>query len=104
MPIARQSVVHPKANMAQRVATVLDELEAAYAALPGYILGFRYRPHGVSGELGRIAVWASQQDADRAAQNTHIIAIRARLTRIIEGEHEEHIFDIEGTPQKLPRV
>ena len=102
MRIARQSIVHPKSGMAQRVERVLDELEAAYAMQPGYILGFRYRTKGTSGELGRIAVWRSQQDADHASQNTHIQAIRAELTRVIEGDHIEHLFEIEGAPQKLP--
>ncbi len=102
MRIARQTIVHPKAGMTERTESILDELEAAYAHLPGYILGFRYKTEGSKDEIGRIAVWRSQEDANHAAQNTHIQAIRARLTRIIEDGHEEHVFEIEGTPQNLP--
>ncbi|MBI4201952.1 MAG: hypothetical protein HY532_02400 [Chloroflexi bacterium] len=104
MPIARQTIVHPQAGMTQRVEKALDDLEATYARLPGYILGFQYKPESVPGELGRIAVWRSQEDADHAAQNTHVQALRATLNNLIQGEHIERVLLIEGTPQNLPKV
>mgnify|MGYP001612014556 CR=1 FL=1 len=102
MPIARQSVVHPLPDSASRVEALLDQLEAHYATFPGYILGFRYRPAGNPGEIGRIAVWHSHQDANHASQNEHVVALRARINALIHGEHIERVLEIEGMPQKLP--
>lgn len=103
MPVARQSVVNPHPGREERVAELLDALDAHYATFPGYLLGFRYRLVGVgSGELGRIAVWGSHEDADRAAQDDHSQALRSEMNQIIAEEHQEHLLEIEGTPQKLP--
>ncbi|MBI4312939.1 MAG: hypothetical protein HY681_14355 [Chloroflexi bacterium] len=103
MPIARQTIVHPKPGMSQRVEKVLDDLEATYAKLPGYVMGFRYKPQGVAGELGRIALWRTQQDTDSAARDTHVQALRSQLNTLIQGEHVEQVLEIEGTPQNLPK-
>ena len=102
MPIARQSVVHPLPDQVGSVEDLLDQLEAYYATFPGYLLGFRYRPHGNPGEIGRIALWRSHEDANNAAQDIHVVALRARLTNVVHGEHLERVLDIEGTPQNLP--
>jgi quinol monooxygenase YgiN len=88
--------------MTQRVEALLDELEATYATLPGYVLGFRYKPQSIPGELGRIALWRSHEDTDHAAGNTHVQALRSRLNTLIQGEHVEHVLEVEGTPHNLP--
>ncbi len=102
MPIARQSVVHPLPDQVASVEDLLDQLEAHYTTFPGYLMGFRYRPQGNPGEIGRIALWRSHEDANKAAQDTHVVALRARLNNMIHGEHLERVLDIEGTPQNLP--
>ena len=102
MPIVRQSVVHPLSGSTSRVEEILDGLEATYAKLPGYIMGFRYTTIGHPGELGRIALWNSHEEADHAAQNDHIIALRADLNRLIHGEHIERMMEVQGNPQNFP--
>ncbi len=102
MRIARQSIVRPLAGQSPRVEKLLDELDANYAKLPGYILGFRYRPELNKAQLGRIAVWRSQEDANHAAMNTHIQSIRAQINTLVEEGHTELVLEIEGTPQNVP--
>jgi quinol monooxygenase YgiN len=85
-----------------RVEALLDQLESHYATLPGYLVGFRYRPAGSSGEVGRIGVWRSHEDADRAAQDSHVQALRSELNMLVPGEHVERVLEIEGAPQNLP--
>ena len=102
MPIARQSVVHPFPAEVSKVEQFFDQLEAHYATLPGYVLGFRYSPVGNPGEVGRIAVWRTHEDADRAAQDDHVGALRSQINMLIHGEHIERMMEIEGTPQNLP--
>ncbi len=102
MSIARQSILHPLPEEARQVEAILDELEAHYATFPGYRLGFRYRPAGNLGEIGRIAVWDSPEAANHASQDNHVVALRARLNNMLHGEHIERVLDIEGTPQNLP--
>ncbi len=102
MPIARQSIVHPLPEEASQVEALLDELEAHFATFPGYRLGFRYRPVGNHGEIGRIGVWDSSEAANHASQDNHVVALRARLMGLLHGEHMERVLEIEGTPQNLP--
>lgn len=102
MRIARQSIVRPLSGQSTRVERLLDELDATYAKLPGYILGFRYRAEDNRTQLGRVAVWRSQDDANHAAMNTHIQALRAQINTLVEEGHSERVLEIEGTPQNLP--
>ena len=105
MYIVRQTSVNPQPGRKERVEEILDALEAHYATLPGYGLGFRYKlVGGTSGEIGRIAVWRSHENADHAAQNTHSQALRSELNLVITEEHQEHMWEIEGTPQNLPEA
>ncbi len=103
MTIARHSAVNPKTGQAPRVEQIFDELLTVYAAAPGYIWGFRYRPQEGPGEVGRITVWRSHDDADHVAQNSHVIALRAELSRIIQGEHIERVLVLEHTTGNPPR-
>ncbi|MBI2171285.1 MAG: hypothetical protein HYU30_04590 [Chloroflexi bacterium] len=102
MRIARQTIVHPTAGMTQRVEAVLDELESTYSTFPGYILGFRYKSHTMVGPVGRLAIWRSLDDANHASGNTHVQALRSQLNNLIQGEHVEHVLEVEGAPQNLP--
>ena len=81
---------------------ILDRLEAHFATFPGYLLGFRYRPTGNPGEIGRIALWRSHADPNHAAQDDRVISLRAQLNMLIHSEHIERVLEIEGTPQNLP--
>ena len=103
MTIARHSDVHPRPGQAARVQQIFDELLTIFSTAPGFIWGFRYHPGEGSDEVGRITVWRSHEDADRIAQNSHVIALRAELGRIIQGEHVERLFQIEKTAGNTPR-
>ena len=97
--IGRQSVFSVTSEHERQLEELLNQLEASAAALPGYVMGFRYRSTTGSGELGRISVWRSQHDADNAAQNQHIMALRSQVMNIaqVHEEQDEHVLDIRGS-------
>ena len=97
--IGRQSVFFVTPEHERQVGELLDQLEASAAALPGYVMGFRYRATTNPGEFGRISVWHSQDDANTAAQNQHIMALRSQVMNIarIHEELDEHVLDIHGS-------
>ena len=103
MTIARQSIVHPRPGQAARVEQIFDELLTVFVTAPGYLWGFRYRPQEGSGEVGRITVWQDHDDADHVAQGTHVIALRAELNRLVQGEHVERVLLVEHTSGTQPR-
>ena len=103
MTVARNSAVHPRPGQSPRVEQIFDELLTIFAAAPGYIWGFRYRPQEGSGEVGRLTVWRSHEDADHVAQNSHVIALRAELNRLIQGDHVERVLLVEHTAGAPPR-
>ncbi len=102
MTIARQSVVHPRPEAKAEAEQIFDELLASFRTMPGYLMGFRYRSHEDPAVVGRITLWRRLEDADHAAQQSHIISLRSRLNRIIQGEHLEWALTVEGTPYSLP--
>jgi heme-degrading monooxygenase HmoA len=89
----RLSLVVPKAGQAAAVAAILDDLLNVYAAQPGYIEGFALDSQLPGGEVGRLTFWRSEQDAEATAGNQHVMAQRAELLRLVEGEsHIERSF------------
>jgi hypothetical protein len=54
-----------------------------------------------SGRIGRIGIWEQEDDAERAAQSQHDLALRSELNIVIEEDsHEEYSFN--GVP--APKV
>ncbi len=102
--IARQSVLHPLPAAGDKVGALLDKLQAHYSILPGYVLGFRYRPTDDPEELGRIAVWRCLEDADHAAQDPHVIALRSQLKLLVREDSVERVLVVEGTPFFAPGI
>lgn len=94
MPYVRVSLMQPKPGRHEEVGKLLAELAEFFAGQQGFVEG--YRLHSKDELVGRVTVWDSEASADHAAQETHVLAIRSRLSADIEeGSHEEHAF--EGT-------
>jgi heme-degrading monooxygenase HmoA len=102
MAVARISIMRPMQGHEKHVEELLDELEEHLSKLPGYIMGFRFAAHRRPGEVGRLGLWATREDADNAAQNTHTLDIRARLHLAIEAGHEEWMMEVQGSPKNIP--
>jgi hypothetical protein len=89
----RLSLVVPNPGQEARVSMILDDLLTFYAAQPGYLEGYSLDPQRPGGELGRLTFWRSEDDAEVTAGNQHVMAQRAELLRLIEGDsHVERSF------------
>jgi hypothetical protein len=92
MPYVRISLMHPRQTEEARVHELLDRLVAYYAEQPGHISGYRLEPTDPDGYLGRIGVWETEQDAERAAQTEFDLALRSQLNAAVD-EHREYSFN-----------
>jgi quinol monooxygenase YgiN len=92
MPYIRVSLMQPKSGRQAEVAELLGELADFFTQQPGFVEG--YKLVSKDGLVGRVTVWDAEAAADRAAQSTHVLAVRSRLgADIEEGSHEEHAFE-----------
>lgn len=97
MPYVRISVVRPRRGKEEAVREVIDQLVAHYGRQPGCVGGYRLEHADGSSRFGRIGIWQTEDDAERAAQTEHDLALRAELNALVdEASHEEYSFD--GTP------
>jgi quinol monooxygenase YgiN len=102
MPVARHTAVNPIPGQAYRVEAMFDALLMGYAAAPGYLYRFRYRPQEDSSEIGRITIWSNHEDDDHIADDEHVIALCADLSRIIQGDYTERVLVLERTGGTQP--
>jgi hypothetical protein len=88
----RLSLAKPRPGSEDKVAKIDDELMRFFASQPGYLHGYRITGgDSVGGRIGRLTLWRSDQDADRAAQTAHVLAVRSELLLLIEDQ--QHIED-----------
>lgn len=89
----RLSLMVPKGGCADRVSKITDDLLDYFSKQPGYVRGYKLTTSDGSGELGRLTVWTSEQEADRVATSQHVLAARSELMQLIEEEsHLERSF------------
>jgi quinol monooxygenase YgiN len=89
----RLSLMVPKRGCAERVSKITDELLDYFSQQPGYVRGYKLTTSDGSGELGRLTVWTSEQEADRVATSEHVLAVRSELMQLIEEDsHVERSF------------
>lgn len=87
----RLSLSKAKAGSEQEAAKIEDDLMSFFAQQPGYVWGYRILPEEAGGRGGRLTLWQSNQDADRAAQTEHVLAQRSELLLLIE--EDTHVED-----------
>ena len=98
MPYVRISMMRARTGEETRVHDLIDRLVAYYAQQPGFVTGYRLEPTEPDGFIGRIGVWERVEDADRAAQTEHDLALRSQLNMSVE-EHREYSFVGYAPPQ-----
>lgn len=86
-----------RAGEEARVRGLLDDLVAYYSKQPGFISGYRLESTTEDGTFGRIGVWERAEDAERAAQTDHDLALRSQLNMSVS-EHAEHAYNGTETP------
>lgn len=94
MPYVRISLVQPLPGKEENVRQLLAELADYYRSQPGHLAGSSLEHLDGSARLGRIGIWSSEEDAERAAQTQHDLALRARLNSLVEEDtHQEYSFE-----------
>ena len=100
MPYVRVSLMRPKPGHEGLVRSLLDYLVLFHESQPGYLFGYRIDRADASDRVGRLGIWASEGDLERAARADHDLALRAELKMAIEEDsHEEHSFDASAIPR-----
>ena len=93
MKIIRTTTVTPRAGYGEEVTSLLKELGGYLAKEPGFIEAYAFSEDG---KLGRVSVWESREDADRAAVQVHTIALRARIYALTLPDRQESLAEVNG--------
>jgi hypothetical protein len=95
----------PKPGKQADVAAMMDELVTLYKQHDGFIDGYKLRAADETGDIGRVTVWRSQEDADRTAQSHDVMSRRSDLMPLIEeGSHHERSFFAEEASKPLSQL
>ncbi|MEX2225115.1 MAG: hypothetical protein WEB52_01550 [Dehalococcoidia bacterium] len=101
----RLSLMNPKPGKDHEVAAIMDDLVTYYKQQDGFVDGYKLRAADETGDIGRVTVWRSEEEADRTAQNTHVMSRRSDLMPLIEeGSHEERSFFAEEESKPLSQL
>ncbi len=92
MKVLRTTIVHPLKGRRDEVSDLLGELGGYLSQQPGFISG--YEAKGEDDALWRVSLWDSKKDADRAANQVHTIALRARLNARTMPDREDHLVEV----------
>ncbi len=93
MPYVRFSLMRPMHGQDVHARELIDSLVVYYQQQPGFMSGYRLEPADSAGFIGRMGVWATEADANAAAQQEHDLALRSRLNFIVSDHHE---YSFEG--------
>ncbi len=85
---ARLSLVNPKEGAEERVSAITDDLLEFLATQPGWVRGYKLVRKYPDPRVGRLTVWQSEEDADRAANTQHVLSVRAELLQLIEQDFQ----------------
>lgn len=96
MPALRLSIFVPMPGQRAEVERLLDRLEQSLENQPGYIMGGRFAAADRPEEVGRLGVWEAHEQADRAAIDDDVIAIRSQIHQIVQPGHLERLYDVAG--------
>jgi quinol monooxygenase YgiN len=79
MPFVRISVAQPRPEARDEVRRYYQDLIESTSRLPGFVTGYVLESSGNAGDVGRVTVWESQEAANHAANDPHVMSIHARL-------------------------
>jgi len=89
----RLSLVIAKEGQEEAVSEMMDALLEFLATQPGHVRGYKLVRRHPDPRIGRITVWQSEHDADRAAQTQHVLSVRSELMQLIEEDsHVERSY------------
>lgn len=101
MAYVRVSHMVPRAGQEPELERILRSLSDYYTEQPGYITGWLLTPHEHmdTRRYGRVGVWGTEDDAERAAQGARALALRSDLLRVVE-EESHHELSFRGEPDQ----
>ncbi len=91
MAYIRISILRPHDHDRAEVLRLVEALNTHVQGQPGFIQGHVLRPDDDTGEIWRYSYWQSEKDADRAAQDTHNMALRSQIMQLLNNDDELHI-------------
>jgi quinol monooxygenase YgiN len=93
MAFVRLSIMKPARGQAERVESILRDLDATVSKTQGCLQSMLLSADDGTGELGRITIYENEEAANEAANLAHVMALRSELHRIVEPGHVERSFD-----------
>jgi quinol monooxygenase YgiN len=88
--------MRPMTGHEAEVESLNRELVAYYRRFPGCLAAYFVQAADGSGELGRVSIWEREEDADRAANDDHSLALRSRLHLLIQPGHQDRSFQAQA--------
>lgn len=95
MPFVRISIAKPRAESRDEIRRYFQDLIESTSHLPGFITGYVLESSASSGDVGRVTIWESQEMANRAANDAHVMAIHSRLIPDNRGHLQD--WDMDST-------
>ncbi len=92
MPYIRISLMRPMSGQAAEVQRLNRELLDFYKRCPGCLAAYLLEATDGSNEMGRLTIWESEEDADRAANAEHSLALRSQLHLRVQPGHVDRSF------------
>ena len=97
----RITVVYPKAGRERQIGKLLHEMGEFMAKQPGYVEGYSLKSHAGTAAVARVSMWENPEALDRAAMQTHSVAMRSQLFADPFTQHQELLLDVvEEYPKK----
>ena len=94
MPYVRISLVRPQHGREAALHSLIERLADLYSKQPGNLASYRLEHADGSNRYGRISIWRSEEDAQRAAGSERDLALRSQMNLVVDPEsHEEFSFN-----------
>jgi hypothetical protein len=92
--IGRLSIAKALPGRRAEVVRGYQALDTALRGYDGYIASCIFTDPDDPNEVGRLSLWRGAAEADRAARDNHIVALRSQIHVALQPGHTEKIVDI----------
>src|SRR5258708_3618804 len=101
MSYIRLSMAVPQAERADEIREQYERLLSYLTDQPGFLSGWIVAGHS-DGEIGRLSVWESEAAANRAATDSYVLALHAKVRTAAAGQLWDRSFMTEGPAPYVP--
>jgi heme-degrading monooxygenase HmoA len=101
MSYIRLSMAVPQAERAVEIRQQYERLLSYLAGQPGYLSGWVVAGRS-DGEIGRLSIWESEAAANRAATDSYVLALHAKVRSAATGQLWDRSFMSEGPAPYAP--